>query len=423
MKIPLLKKLSFFIIASVILFTGLTVYSIYYITKGEIETIKKDNLLSLNNGYVNEMLAYIENYEKDIDLIADHKNILPYLLSEDKDSQNEEILNDFNHHNLKNDFLAIYLMDLDGYTWVSTDDNFVGNNYGFRNYFKEAVSHGSGIFDISRGVTSGQVGYYYSVPILDAEGFVHGVLVGKLDPYMIYRPIANKSLDKDNDVMFVDDFGVIVYANEPDKIYKSLGQLNDTEKQAIEATRRFEGIKIEPLHYEQAQDFVRGSTNFALLDSINDTYDNRNEVLSIMRLGDLPFSLILEEDSGSFSAIAIRIAETLGVVVVLSSFFMLLIMYIFIGKVLKPLKILEEGIEKIWHGDLSHRTNIKTGDELEDIGEGFNNMAEELEKNIKDIEKKVLERTEILERLNKYMIGRELKMVDLKRKIKDNNEA
>ena len=49
-------------------------------------------------------------------------------------------------------------------------------------------------------------------------------------------------------------------------------------------------------------------------------------------------------------------------------------------------------------------------------------MAEELEKSKRNIEKQVKKRTEETEKLNQFLIGRELKMIKLKNKLRKNTD-
>jgi len=87
-----------------------------------------------------------------------------------------------------------------------------------------------------------------------------------------------------------------------------------------------------------------------------------------------------------------------------------------------PIQELHDGAELIGHGNLDHRLNIKTGDEIEELAEGFNNMAGELKGLYTNLENKVKERTaqlaeanEALERTNKelddftYIVSHDLK--------------
>jgi nitrogen fixation/metabolism regulation signal transduction histidine kinase len=69
----------------------------------------------------------------------------------------------------------------------------------------------------------------------------------------------------------------------------------------------------------------------------------------------------------------------------------------------KELTKLAEGSKKIAGGDLSHRVNIKTNDELKDVGDAFNTMASELMRSYSDLEMQVKERTEELQESNRKL--------------------
>lgn len=65
-----------------------------------------------------------------------------------------------------------------------------------------------------------------------------------------------------------------------------------------------------------------------------------------------------------------------------------------------PIKALHSGTAGLEKGDLGHRISIRTGDELQDLGEQFNNMAARLQASYADLERKVAERTRELEQAN-----------------------
>jgi len=102
-------------------------------------------------------------------------------------------------------------------------------------------------------------------------------------------------------------------------------------------------------------------------------------------------------------------------------------------KITKPLDELTKGTEIIGKGDFTHRIDIKSKDEIGDLATAFNKMAidlkksrEDLKKYSNELEKKVEERTkklrekvDALERFSRLSVGRELRMVDLKKKMKE----
>jgi signal transduction histidine kinase len=62
-------------------------------------------------------------------------------------------------------------------------------------------------------------------------------------------------------------------------------------------------------------------------------------------------------------------------------------------KITAPIRELHRGVEIIRHGNLEHRVDIKTGDEIETLATEFNAMAEELENSYGTLEQRVERRT------------------------------
>lgn len=78
---------------------------------------------------------------------------------------------------------TIYLMDLQGLTLAASnwqaEKSFVGRNYGFRDYFQQAMRGELGR-DVALGSASGVLGYYVAHPVED-QGRIIGVAVVKID--------------------------------------------------------------------------------------------------------------------------------------------------------------------------------------------------------------------------------------------------
>ena len=129
--------------------------------------------------------------------------------------------------------------------------------------------------------------------------------------------------------------------------------------------------------------------------------------------------------------------------------------YYFSKKITKPLKTLANDLEIIGKGNLGHIIKIKTGDEVEDLADSFNQMSSDLKKsrtaleeskNVLEVkvvartkelqeladklEEKVEERTkelqkrlDELEKFYRLTVGRELKMVELKKELRKKQAA
>jgi signal transduction histidine kinase len=62
-------------------------------------------------------------------------------------------------------------------------------------------------------------------------------------------------------------------------------------------------------------------------------------------------------------------------------------------RVVRPVRILREGVERIGTGDLGYRLDLKTGDEIEVLAAEFNKMTTQLQESYANLEQKVEERT------------------------------
>ena len=141
----------------------------------------------------------------------------------------------------------------------------------------------------------------------------------------------------------------------------------------------------------------------------------------------------LEEAMGIVSQI-----ERLSYKIILISCFIIIILAFITNRwvsfsIIKPLSKLTKGVEMIGKGDMNHKIKVKSNDEITELATAFNKMTNDLTKSKKDLqkynqklEKSVQERTKELqskmkelERFNRIMVDREIKMIDLKKKIKE----
>lgn len=103
-----------------------------------------------------------------------------------------------------------------------------------------------------------------------------------------------------------------------------------------------------------------------------------------------------------------------------------LIVFLFLrSRVIRPLAKMVKASQKIAEGDLTGSLDIHSHDELGDLAEAFNEMTVQLrqsygtlEQKVKDRTKELAEKMKEIDRMNKTMVGRELKMAELKKKIK-----
>ncbi len=71
-------------------------------------------------------------------------------------------------------------------------------------------------------------------------------------------------------------------------------------------------------------------------------------------------------------------------------------------RMVRPIQALRAGAAEIARGHLNQRIEVRTGDELEALGDEFNNMARQLQESYADLERRVQERTRDLQIANRH---------------------
>jgi two-component system C4-dicarboxylate transport sensor histidine kinase DctB len=136
----------------------------------------------------------------------------------------------------------LYVLDLDGNTLATSNWNepgsFLGHNYAFRPYFRDALAQGSGRF-YAVGVTTGKPGYFLSSRI-EAGGRVLGVAVAKVD----MSPLAATWAQAGELSGLADSDGVVFLSGEPRWTYRPLRPLGGTSLARIAEERRYDGIDL-----------------------------------------------------------------------------------------------------------------------------------------------------------------------------------
>ncbi|WP_350599936.1 ATP-binding protein [Pseudomonas sp. 65/3-MNA-CIBAN-0223] len=128
--------------------------------------------------------------------------------------------------------------------------SYVGHNYGFRPYFSQTRTLGSGRF-YAVGVTSGIPGYFLSSAVTADDGRFLGAMVVKLE-----FPELEREWRQGSDTLLVSDArGVIFIANQPGWRYRLLKPLNDSDHAELKATRQYDKQPLKQLDYQPLESF------------------------------------------------------------------------------------------------------------------------------------------------------------------------
>jgi PAS domain S-box-containing protein len=133
---------------------------------------------------------------------------------------------------------VVYLMDRTGKTIASSNrdapDSFVGKNYEFRPYFKQAIEGNVGRY-FAVGVTSKVPGYYVSQPVKHPwRHNISAVAVVKVTLNNIAAELQAAGLKGNSLICLADPRGIVFLASEPDMIFKSLWPVAEADRSSLQ---------------------------------------------------------------------------------------------------------------------------------------------------------------------------------------------
>jgi two-component system, NtrC family, C4-dicarboxylate transport sensor histidine kinase DctB len=143
----------------------------------------------------------------------------------------------------------IFLMDLNGKTVAAsnfdTQNSFIGNNYTFRPYFRDAILGETGQF-FAIGATTGEPGYFVSAPVLDDAGKIIGVIVVKTGLDSLSRAWQNSG----ERILVSNPDTVVLLASDSNDQFRTLQPLTVPARQDLEKAQQFGDQPLLPLDWQ-----------------------------------------------------------------------------------------------------------------------------------------------------------------------------
>lgn len=195
-------------------------------------------------------------YQSTLHYVLDKYRCLPFLLSKNgkvlelvAHGENGEFVNRYcADANARAGSAALYVMNGNGVTLASSNwdgpDSYVGHNYGFRPYFRDAMLGKEGGF-YAVGATTGIPGYFMSHPIF-RQGKPIGAAVVKVD----LAGLQKDWLDGGETVFVTDGNGVVFLSSREEWKYKTIVPLTQESLEKIRAGRQYGGADLSMLQME-----------------------------------------------------------------------------------------------------------------------------------------------------------------------------
>ncbi len=187
-----------------------------------------------------DVTSHVEVYLRSLGFISKEKELRKALMHESAEAiNNANILLDQIFNSLEV-MEACYLMDSEGNTIASSNRNspksFVGKNYSFRPYFRNAINGSSSVY-MALGVTSNRRGVYYSHPVyVEGRSAPLGVLVLKENVEHL-----NERLERPYEgIMMITGLNrMVFFSNMEEWLYRPLWKLTPAEMDEVAESRQF----------------------------------------------------------------------------------------------------------------------------------------------------------------------------------------
>ncbi|WP_337846901.1 ATP-binding protein [Sphingomonas sp.] len=145
----------------------------------------------------------------------------------------------------RTDAAAIYVIDARGRTVAASNHrlptSFVGQNYGFRPYFRDAMRDGSAEL-FALGTISGMPGLYLAQRIGTLARPL-GVVVVKIE----FERVQSAWAAQQGTTIVTDRHGVVIVTGRPDWHFRAVAPLSAESRRAIRSSRQYGTLPLSPL--------------------------------------------------------------------------------------------------------------------------------------------------------------------------------
>jgi signal transduction histidine kinase len=270
---------------------------------------------------------------------------------------------------------------------------FVGQDWSNRTFFRQILRNGGPAFsDILPAYLSNSTVIAVAVPILNAQGEFRGTLAGMFQlgtnsASAFYGGIVKLRLGENGSTYLVDSTGRVVY--HPD------GSLIGTD------------IHTQPV----VQQVLKGQVGFLRTRSL----DNRDILATYAPVPGTPWGLINEEDWTSLLSASQGYGQFLVFLLGLGILLPTIVVLFGVKRITDPIAQFISAAKEIAGGKYGQQITVNTGDEMEELGNQFNQMSVQLSESYSQLEARVTARTRDLAALNEIsmVVSRSLDLKEI----------
>jgi methyl-accepting chemotaxis protein len=349
--------------------------SLIFISVGALSFISYNMARSaLQKTVEGELTNYTANVSADIEKeIGSVKSFLQVASLNDilqRASQNlstEDIDGAYNYiqsikNNNKDYVETIVIADASGKAILSSDTKNVDVNLSDRDYFNKALGGTVAVSEVLISRFSGNKAIAVAQPLKYKEKVV-GVLIGFIPFTVISDNAAKIKVGKNGYAYMVDKSGLIVYHPDSKKILtENISQTDNVDlKKCVD-------------------EMMAGKTSSGFY-----TYEGVRKFVTFKPAAS--WVVVVNAPYNEYMAAALNIKNYTIIIAILAVFIAMVIAYVFSQRwIIGPIKKLEKAMRLAGDGDLTVAVNIKSKDEIGQLGDSFNAMIRHQEGIVKNVQ-------------------------------------
>ncbi len=318
--------------------------SMQYVTEGELRktTIQTASII---NERINGVKKYVQvlTYDEEIARIATGQkegNLEVYKYLSTLQEENKDQIE------------SLYIIDISGREIMSNKKMESGLNLSDREYIQKALNGSFAQSEVILSKDTNKPIIAIAYPLF-LEDKVVGAICASIDFENISKEVAKIKIGKNGYAYMIDKNGVFLYHPKKEKILKeNIDSIDNKELKSI------------------VQQMKSGKTGEGYY-----TYEGVYKLVEFTPVNN--WIVAITADYNEYMASALDIRKFTIIITILSLSIALFLAYFMTTKnIIYPIKSLEELMIKAGDGDLTVRSDIKTKDEIQMLGEYFNDMID-----------------------------------------------
>jgi adenylate cyclase len=353
--------------------------SAYYNLRGSLHSVNETevrNLELLAESIASQLRQTIASQRQLAAYVSSQPTMLKALQAPQSQAFLDEVRGQFNSVvTTHEDVELLTLLNESGDVLTSSDPDLIGRNFGFREYFREAVQGRSYTTNIIVGAVGGNSGVFYSYPVKNPQGSVIGVMSLKVRGYSLGNLVEKAVRTTDLTPYVIDHDGVIIYHPEKQYRYKSLMPLSDETQKKIAQDKRFRIDRVQPLNQAELSAAALRATSIGHVRYLSALSGDR-EIAGFAPVGNHSWTVIVAEDEAVFSTPLQKLFRRVCMSMAIVALVVIVLLLLITRMLMRPLQALAHAARSIERGNYEtvHIQETSSADEIGLLSRAFKGM-------------------------------------------------